>query len=58
MRSILTQFHATPAEIVDFLAPIPAEFGLVMTIMTLRPFNISIVENTLTYDDVKASTNH
>ena len=51
MKSILTQLHAIPEELMDFAASLNEEFGLVITMVMFRPFKLKVIEGKLTHDD-------
>ncbi|GGJ05859.1 hypothetical protein GCM10007978_49310 [Shewanella hanedai] len=47
MKSISIQFHATSEELLNFVISVSSELKLVVTMMTLKPFNLTIVEGKL-----------
>jgi hypothetical protein len=47
MKKIMIQFHASLEELVEFANAISSEFGLFMTVMTLRPFTLKSVNGSL-----------
>ncbi len=52
MKSISIQFHATTEELLSFIVTISSEFSLIITMMTLKPFKLEIVEGELTLSDL------
>lgn len=44
MRSISIQFHTTADELFEFVASVSSEFGLIITMMNLKPFYLEKVE--------------
>lgn len=51
MKKIMIQFHATLEELIEYLNSVNTEFGLIMTMMALRPFALKAIEGALSVSD-------
>lgn len=47
MNSVLIQFHSTVEELVEFVQSVSSDFGLVIVLMTLKPFRVEEVSGEL-----------
>lgn len=48
----MIQFHATIEELVEYMNTVSKELGLIMTIMTLRPFSLKTIKGLLSLQDI------
>jgi len=51
MKSIMIQFHATLEELVEYLNSMSSNFGLIITMMTFKPFALKQVEGHISISD-------
>ncbi len=52
MKKIMIQFHSTLEELVGYINSVSPEFGLIVTVMVLRPFALKEIDGELSVEEL------